>query len=68
MILLCSQDGELLSHSKKVKRTSRDGLQQWGIVLMTEPSGRVQAVGEGLGVFMHDRAINGCWDIPNLYG
>ena len=49
MILLCSQDGELLSHSKKVKRTSRDGLQQWGIVLMTEPSGRVQAVGEGHG-------------------
>ena len=49
MILLCSQDGELLSHSKKVKRTSRDGLQQWGIVLMTEPSGRVQAVGEAHG-------------------
>lgn len=32
------------------------------------PRGMVQAVGEGLGVFMHDRAINGCWDIPNLYG
>lgn len=32
------------------------------------PRGMVQAVGEGSGVFMHDRAINGCWDIPNLYG
>ena len=45
MILLCSQDGKLLSHSKKVKRTSRDGLQQRGTVLMTGPGGRVQAVG-----------------------
>lgn len=31
------------------------------------PRGMVQPVGEGLGIFMHDRAINGCWDIPNLY-
>lgn len=32
------------------------------------PRGMVQPVGESLGIFMHDRAINGCWDIPNLYG
>lgn len=49
MILLCSQDGELLSHSKKVQRTSTDGLQQRGTVLMTGPGGRMQAVGGGHG-------------------
>lgn len=32
------------------------------------PRGVVQTVGEDLDIFMYDRAINGCWDIPNLYG
>lgn len=39
---MCSQDGELLSHSKKVKRTGCAVVM--GIVLITGPSGRVQAV------------------------
>lgn len=32
------------------------------------PRGMVQAVGEELAIFMYHRAINGCWDIPNLCG
>lgn len=32
------------------------------------PRGMVQAIGEGLGIVMPDRAINRFWDIPDLYG
>ena len=38
------------------------------IMKLTTPWEMVGAFGERLGVFMHKRTINGCWDVPNLYG